>query len=69
MEHETRRGALKCMLWAGTGILWTVSGGIPRSSLRCKSSFTRASSRSPESEPVNWGIPLYFGERSRLRWK
>ena len=33
MEHETRRGALKCMLWAGTGILWTVSGGIPRSSL------------------------------------
>lgn len=27
----TRRTALKCMLWAGTGILWTVSGGVPRS--------------------------------------
>jgi len=23
-----RRGFLKCMAWAGTGVLWTVSGGI-----------------------------------------
>jgi 3',5'-cyclic-AMP phosphodiesterase len=28
-----RRGFLKCMLWAGTGVLWTVSGGVPRSML------------------------------------
>ncbi len=28
-----RRGALKCMLWAGTGVLWTVAGGVPRSTL------------------------------------
>ncbi len=28
-----RRGALKCMLWAGTGALWTVAGGVPRSAL------------------------------------
>ncbi len=28
-----RRGLLKCMVWAGTGVLWTVSGGVPRSSL------------------------------------
>ena len=28
-----RRGLLKCMLWAGTGVLWTVSGGVPRSAL------------------------------------
>ena len=27
----SRRGALKCMVWAGTGILWTVSGGVPKS--------------------------------------
>jgi hypothetical protein len=27
-----RRGALKCMIWAGTGVLWTISGGVPRSS-------------------------------------
>ena len=23
-----RRGFLKCMAWAGTGVLWTVSGGM-----------------------------------------
>ncbi|MEA2782120.1 MAG: hypothetical protein QOK29_3664, partial [Rhodospirillaceae bacterium] len=23
-----RRGVLKCMAWAGAGILWTVSGGV-----------------------------------------
>jgi Icc protein len=28
-----RRGFLKCMVWAGTGVLWTVSGGVPRSRL------------------------------------
>ncbi|HXP31865.1 MAG TPA: metallophosphoesterase [Stellaceae bacterium] len=26
-----RRQVLKCMVWAGTGVLWTVSGGVPRS--------------------------------------
>ena len=25
-----RRGLLKCMAWAGTGIVWTVAGGVPR---------------------------------------
>jgi 3',5'-cyclic-AMP phosphodiesterase len=24
-----RRGFLECMAWAGTGLLWTVSGGLP----------------------------------------
>jgi 3',5'-cyclic AMP phosphodiesterase CpdA len=24
-----RRGFLKCMAWAGTGLVWTLSGGIP----------------------------------------
>jgi Calcineurin-like phosphoesterase len=28
-----RRGALECMIWAGTGVLWTVAAGVPRSSL------------------------------------
>src|ERR1700710_2020217 len=27
----SRRRALECMTWAGTGVLWTVSGGVPRS--------------------------------------
>jgi 3',5'-cyclic AMP phosphodiesterase CpdA len=26
-----RRGALECMIWAGTGVLWTVAGGVPTS--------------------------------------
>jgi 3',5'-cyclic AMP phosphodiesterase CpdA len=26
-----RRKVLECMTWAGTGILWTVAGGVPRS--------------------------------------
>src|SRR5439155_446980 len=26
----SRRRLLKCMAWAGTGIIWTVSGGVPR---------------------------------------
>ncbi|HLG99556.1 MAG TPA: metallophosphoesterase [Bryobacteraceae bacterium] len=28
-----RRGFLKCMQWAGTGLLWTMSGGVPVSRL------------------------------------
>jgi Icc protein len=28
---SNRRGFLKCMTWAGTGVLWTLSGGVPRS--------------------------------------
>src|SRR5882762_6582465 len=24
-----RRGFLKCMAWAGTGLIWTLNGGIP----------------------------------------
>src|SRR6185295_12703945 len=26
-----RRGVLECMVWAGTGVLWTLSGGVPKS--------------------------------------
>jgi 3',5'-cyclic AMP phosphodiesterase CpdA len=26
-----RRGALECMIWAGTGVLWGLSGGVPKS--------------------------------------
>lgn len=36
-QEHTRRatlgGALDCMLWAGTGVVWTMAGGIPRSAL------------------------------------
>ena len=26
-----RRKVLECMTWAGTGVLWTISGGVTRS--------------------------------------
>ena len=29
----SRRHALECMIWAGTGIVWTMSGGVPTSAL------------------------------------
>ena len=32
-RHEglNRRKVLECMTWVGTGVLWTVSGRVPRS--------------------------------------
>jgi 3',5'-cyclic-AMP phosphodiesterase len=30
---QSRRGLLECMAWTGLGVLWTVSGGVPRSQL------------------------------------
>jgi 3',5'-cyclic AMP phosphodiesterase CpdA len=30
-DGVSRRKALACMTWVGTGVLWTVSGGVPRS--------------------------------------
>src|SRR5260221_6131363 len=32
-DSMNRRGVLGCMAWAGAGLLWTVSGGVPRSVL------------------------------------
>jgi 3',5'-cyclic AMP phosphodiesterase CpdA len=28
-----RRQALECMIWAGTGVIWTLAGGVPKSTL------------------------------------
>ena len=30
-DGVSRRRVLECMTWAGTGVLWTVTGGVPRS--------------------------------------
>jgi hypothetical protein len=30
-DGVNRRKVLECMTWVGTGVLWTVSGGVPRS--------------------------------------
>jgi 3',5'-cyclic-AMP phosphodiesterase len=31
MDRIDRRGFLECMAWAGTGLLWTATGGVPSS--------------------------------------
>ena len=38
MSHDVvggldRRQTLKCMIWAGSGVIWTVAGGVPASRL------------------------------------
>jgi 3',5'-cyclic AMP phosphodiesterase CpdA len=38
-----RRGFLKCMAWAGTGLVWTLSGGIPMSRAFAKNAAHNAS--------------------------
>ena len=30
-DGVNRRKVLECMTWVGTGVLWTVAGGVPRS--------------------------------------
>jgi 3',5'-cyclic-AMP phosphodiesterase len=35
-ETIDRRGMLECMAWVGTGLLWTLSGGIPTSRVLAK---------------------------------
>ncbi len=40
-----RRNFLSCMAWAGTGLLWTISGGIPTSKL-----FAATTGSSPQAQ-------------------
>jgi 3',5'-cyclic-AMP phosphodiesterase len=37
-----RRGFLKCMAWAGTGLVWTLSGGVPVSKVFAKGAKKKA---------------------------
>src|SRR5438477_2224839 len=30
-DSVSRRKVLECMTWCGTGVLWTISGGVPHS--------------------------------------
>jgi Icc protein len=46
-----RRGFLKCMAWAGTGVLWTMSGGILRS---------QALPQAAEADKIAAGADLSF---------
>lgn len=52
-DHDgiDRRGFLKCMAWAGTGVLWSVTGGVLRS---------QTLSRGPEAAASAAGADLSF---------
>src|SRR5579864_1749256 len=39
-----RRNFLSCMAWAGTGLLWTMAGGVPTSKLFAAAPATHSSS-------------------------
>jgi Icc protein len=32
-QNKSRRALLECMVWAGAGVLWSIQGGVPRSTL------------------------------------
>jgi 3',5'-cyclic-AMP phosphodiesterase len=36
MPETNRRGFLQCMAWAGTGVVWSLTGGVPVSSALAK---------------------------------
>ena len=53
--NQGRRHALECMLWAGAGVLWTVAGGVPRSSL-----IAAAAAAEPAARPRRRAAGLRF---------
>lgn len=32
-DGDDRRGFLRCMAWAGSGVVWAIAGGVPTSTL------------------------------------
>jgi len=44
-----RRGFLECMTWAGTGLLWSVAGGLPQAAL-----MTGAAAATPAAKPFTF---------------
>ena len=45
-DHLDRRGFLECMAWAGTGMVWTISGGLLGSSLLTRNASAAESAKS-----------------------
>jgi len=48
LPDPARRGALKCMAWAGTGVVWGLAGGLPMGlGLEAASAATRTAAAKP----------------------
>jgi len=68
-ETGGRRGFLKCMAWAGTGLVWTLAGGAPASGrvrTSCRSDGVPAAPpHAPSTEPcATEPAPYFTGRRS-----
>ena len=66
-NHEygvSRRHAIERMIWVGTGVLWTVSGGVPKSlSLLGRA---EAATASAQTKPT---IPIIVKDTTSLYWQ
>ena len=66
-NHEygvSRRHAIERMIWVGTGVLWTVSGGVPKSlSLLGRAEAAMASA---QTKPT---IPIIVKDTTSLYWQ
>ena len=52
-DHVSRRHALECMIWTGTCVLWTVSGGLPKSlSLLGRAEAATATAQTKPTVPI-----------------
>jgi Icc protein len=68
--NADRRGFLKCMTWAGSAMVWTVAGGIPRSHIIGSAAATEAGfsfaqvsdSHLGFDKPVNTNVAATFQE-------
>src|SRR5229473_3160321 len=58
-DGVSRRHVLECMLWAGTGVLWTVTGGIPKSSLM-------GSAQAAEGDITHLSKPKEFDDAAQV---
>ena len=63
-DHVSRRHALECMIWTGTGVLWTVSGGVPKSlSLLGRA---EAATATAQTKPT---IPIIVKDTTSFYWQ
>ena len=66
-NHEdgvSRRGALECMLWVGTGVLWKASSGAPQSS-----SLLGRAEAAPAIAQMKPTIPIIVKDTTSLYWQ
>jgi ribose transport system substrate-binding protein len=63
-DHFSRRHALECMIWTGSALLWTVSGGVPKSlSLLGRA---EAATATAQTKPT---IPIIVKDTTSLYWQ